>query len=229
MKISIIIPTCHESEGIAKLIYTLRNNSSAENVKEIIVVDACSGDNTSEIARQAGAKVFLSEKRGRAIQMNIGANLASGDIFYFLHADTIPPKNFDEKILKTISNGYDTGCFRMKFDSKHPFLRFFSWFTRFNNNLCRFGDQSLFVKRELFGKINGFDINLEIMEDNDIVRRITREGNFSIVPDYVITSARRYRKNGMYRLQWNFAVVNILYYLGYSQEEIVRYYHNHIR
>lgn len=228
MKISIIIPTCHEAEGISKLIHALRNNSSEKNIQEIIVVDACSGDNTSEIARQAGAKVFLSEKRSRAMQMNIGANLASGDIFYFLHADTMPPKNFDGKILNAIRNRYDAGCFRMKFDSNHPFLKFFSWFTRFNNNLCRFGDQSLFIKRGLFGKINGFDINLEIMEDNDIVRRITSEGNFSIVPDYVITSARKYHKNGICRLQWNFAVVNILYYLGYSQEDIVRYYQNHI-
>ncbi len=229
MKISIIIPTCHESERIEKLVHTLKNNSSERNIQEIIVVDACSGDNTAEIAKRAGAKVFLTERRGRALQMNTGANLATGDIFYFLHADTIPPKKFDERILQSIKDGNDAGCFRMKFDSKHPFFRFFSWFTRFNNNLCRFGDQSLFAKRDLFGKINGFDINLEIMEDNDIVRRITKQGKFSVIPDYVVTSARRYRKNGMLRLQWNYTVINILYYLGFSQEEIVRYYQNHIQ
>lgn len=228
MKISIIIPTLSEGKNIQKLIYCLKQNSTAENIQEIIIVDACSDDNTADIAERAGAKVFLSEKKGRALQMNIGAYHAEGDILYFLHADTFPPKDFDREIIQRVMNNSDAGCFIMKFDIKHPFLKFFGWLTKFTGAHFRGGDQSLFVTKNFFFEIGGYDSQLLVMEDYDIVRRIKDKTRFAVIKNWITTSARKYEKVGIYRLQLKFGIIMLMYNLGFSQDFIVNYYSRNI-
>src|SRR5688572_15940184 len=97
--ISVIIPTYNEADHIAETI----NNAKAADGKddiEFIVVDGGSSDATVSIAIDTGAKAIASNRKGRASQMNEGARIATGDILYFLHADTIPPKNFTTYILQ---------------------------------------------------------------------------------------------------------------------------------
>lgn len=228
MKISIIIPTLNEGKNIQKLIYCLKQNSTAENIEEIIIVDACSDDNTANIAERAGAKVFLSEKKGRALQMNIGAHHAEGGILYFLHADTFPPKDFDREIIQSVQNNSDAGCFIMKFDIKHPFLKFFGWLTKFTGAHFRGGDQSLFVTKNLFFEIGGYDSQLLVMEDYDIVRKIKDKTRFAVIKNWITTSARKYEKVGIYRLQMKFGMIMLMYNLGFSQDFIVNYYSRNI-
>ncbi|WP_222981765.1 TIGR04283 family arsenosugar biosynthesis glycosyltransferase [Flagellimonas meishanensis] len=225
--ISIIIPVLNEERYIGPLLEHLSRIAGTSNIGEILCVDGGSKDNTRTIAEQAGARVIKS-KRGRAIQMNLGARVAHGDILYFLHADTFPPKDFDKKILHAVEKGFETGCFRMKFDTRHPFLRFFAWFSRINHSLCRGGDQSLFVSRTIFLESGGFNEAYLIYEDSEFIRRLYRHTRFKVLPDYVITSARKYRELGWMRLQFHFAMIHLKNYLGAGPDELFRYYRKHV-
>lgn len=226
-KISVIIPVLNEEEAIDRLLNELKQRSS-EGSCEILVVDGGSTDRTQELAQDAGATVIESEKKGRAAQMNLGAKHASADILYFLHADTIPPADFDSYILKSLSKGFGAGCFYLQFDDSHPALRFYAWFTRFKSTLIRFGDQSLFVTKLVFESIGGFDESLIVMEDQKIVRKIKRESPFKVIKSPVITSARKYRENGVYRLQGVFFLIWAGYYLGLDQQSLTDIYRKYI-
>ena len=223
IKISIIVPVLNEAAIIQGLLTYLQKNSSKRNIAEIIVVDGGSIDNTLSLAQSNKAKV-VSCKKGRARQMNFGAKYATGDLLYFLHADTFPPKNFDKLILETHSKGSETGCFRMKFDSRNPFLRFFGWLSRINHTLCRGGDQSLFITKALFEKSKGFNENYLIYEDNEFISRLYTETNFRVLPDYVLTSARKYRQKGWFKVQFHFGMIHLKNYLGAGPEELYAYY-----
>lgn len=192
--------------------------------KEVIVADGNSTDSTVKRALEAGATVLNCSIRSRSIQMNNGAAAATGDIFYFLHADSIPPENFAKDILNAVESGYNSGCYRLLFDHDHWFLKFNCWFTRFNINLIRFGDQSLFVTNVVFEKTGGFNENLLIMEGQEIIMRIKAHSRFKVFDKAIVTSARKYLINGVYRLQGIFTFLYILYFLGFSQETLVKMY-----
>ena len=228
MKISIIIPAYHEAAGIKKLITHLRNTSEEKHVQDIIVVDGDSSDNTAQKAREAGATVLASSRRQRAYQMNLGAGIARGDIFYFLHADSFPPDGFDRPIINSVHKGYLAGCFRMRFDTKHPLLKFSEWFTRLNHILCRGGDQSLFITRDLFEKTGGFNEEFQVMEDIEIIQHIKKHTSFKIIPRALITSARKYEINGYFRLQFLFALIHLQYLTGVPPQKLRSFYNLHI-
>lgn len=218
--ISIIIPTLNEADNIQNTIRTIRERSVATHVTEIIVVDGGSTDNTASLANKSGA-IVVNTGKGRARQMNAGAAQAQGGILYFLHADSIPPANFTSDIISLIESGYSAGCFRLEFDNDHWFLKANCWFTRFDINAVRFGDQSLIVTTHLFQKSGGFREDLLMMEDQEIIYRIKKLGKFKVLNNAVITSARKYHDNGIYRMQRIFFQIWFLYYLGYSQEKLL--------
>lgn len=224
MKISIIIPTYNEEEIITDTIDVVKKRACNRKGFQIIVVDGASSDKTMALAKRAGATVVEAE-RGRAIQMNRGAEKAKYDILYFLHADTYPPENFDKLFLKMIKSGKKAGCFRLSFDHKHFLLHIYSWFTRFNVNAFRLGDQSLFITKKAFKEVGGFRKEVQLMEGHDIVRRIKRKRSFVVLPQKVVTSARSYLKNGIIRLQLIFMFIFIMHYLGLPQQRLDDIYH----
>ena len=226
--ISIIIPTYNEAEQISETISKI-HIANGQYPVEIIVVDGRSTDDTSVIAVNLNAITIVSEKKGRAAQMNKGASVAKGDILYFLHADSIPPSNFIEYIIGAIDKGFSSGCFRLCFDYSHWFLKANAWFTRFNVNAVRFGDQSLFVTKDIFNKSGGFNESLLMMEDQEIIHRIKKYGKFTVMDNIVITSAKKYLDNGIYRLQAIFFCIWFLYYLGYSQKYLLKLHRKLIR
>jgi len=227
LTISIIIPVLNEEDYIGELLKCLAEKGSHKKISEIFVVDGGSDDRTINIAKNFGATVIHSEK-GRAKQMNIGANQATGDILYFIHADTFPPVDFASPILNAVQTGFEAGCFRMRFDSKSRFLRFFAWFTRINHLICRGGDQSLFISKSLFEKTKGFNKDYVIYEDNEFIGRLYLKTKFKILPQYVRTSARKYREKGMVRLQYHFGIIHLKNYLGAGPEKLHDYYRRKI-
>lgn len=226
-QISIIIPTLNEAGGIGALLAHLKNHSNPQHLREILVIDGGSKDATPARAVEGGA-VAIQSARGRAVQMNRGAKVASGDILYFLHADTFPPVGFDLAILQAIENGYEAGCFRMRFDSGSRFLRFFAWFTRFNHPMCRGGDQSLFVSRRRFTELGGFNEAYRIYEDNEFTSRLYKKCAFTVLPVQVTTSARRYRGQNPLLLQFHFGVMHFKNMLGAGPDSLHRYYSRNI-
>lgn len=160
--------------------------------------------------------------------MNLGAKMANGSILYFLHADTYPPKNFDTHILHAVSNGKSAGCFRMKFDSQNWLLRVSAWFTRINHSMCRGGDQSLFITKALWHRSNGFNEAYIIYEDTEFIGRLYKLDGFKVLPQEVLTSARKYNKNGTIRLQYHFGMIHLIKLMGAGPERLYRYYQKNI-
>ncbi|NBC26689.1 MAG: glycosyltransferase [Bacteroidetes bacterium] len=227
-QISIIIPAYNEEEALPVLIYEIRERSRGF-AHEIIVADGGSTDRTIEAAEESGARVIRCRERGRAAQMNEGADAASGTHFYFLHADTIPPNRFDEIISNSIQQGFPAGSFRLTFDDPHPVLSGYAWFTRFPLLLFRYGDQSLYTERTLFEQVGGFDKQLIVMEDQEMVRDLWAKAPFALMEESVETSARKYRENGVFRLQVIFTLIVMLYYAGAGQKLLVHFYNQMIR
>lgn len=226
--ISIVIPTYNEAEGIQRLVGYLLSTGYTP-VPEIIVSDGGSTDDTPVLAKEAGAKVIRSPKKGRAPQMNAAATVASGDILYFLHADTFPPEDFLSVISSNCTYENGAGCFRLKFDDDHWFLKANAWFTRFDFDSIRFGDQSLFILKQYFVQAGGFKEDLLIMEDQEIISRIRKITGFKVLPATVTTSAQKYRENGVFRLQVIFSFLWGLYYLGVPQQKLLSIYNSLIR
>jgi rSAM/selenodomain-associated transferase 2 len=226
--VSIIIPTYNEAASIGPLLCYL-HATVGEPAPELLVIDGGSTDDTVAQARQAGATVLHSPRKGRAAQLNYGAQQARGDLLYFLHADSYPPPGFLADLHLAVAQGYGSGCYRLAFDHGHWFLRFSAWCTRFPFTFLRFGDQSLFVRRALFAQLGGYREDLQVMEDQELVTRLRVQAPFRLLPRAVTTSARKYLANGVFRLQGIFTLVVLLYWAGVSQPNLVRLYRRLIR
>ena len=220
--LSIIIPTLNEEENIAALITYLQSNIS--EIAEIILSDGDSRDGTVEKAIGAGARAVVSPKKGRAAQMNYGASLAKGNILYFVHADTLPPRSFANDIDLAIKEGYTLGRCRTKFNSNRFILKINAFFTRFDLFMCYGGDQTLFITKELFSSLGGFNDDLIIMEDFEIIDRARKHVKYKIIQKDVLISARKYETNSWLRVQRaNYKAVS-MYKKGYSQMQIADAY-----
>lgn len=226
MTLSIIIPVLNEEENLKVLLPYLKNNSF--KINEIIVVDGGSIDASIKVAKNESAILFCSEK-GRAKQMNAGAKQANGDILYFLHADSFPPKGFDQYIIDEVKKGNKAGCFQMRFDHKHWWLRLASWLTKFSWRASRGGDQSQFITRSLFDEIGGYDESYIIYEDNILINELYKRKQFVVIPHWLTTSARRYEEAGIWKLQYHFWAIYVKKWFGASADDIYRYYLKHIK
>lgn len=223
-KISVIIPTLNEEDCIGRLLRHLKMNSSKDIIAEFIIVDGGSYDATTEIVSNIEDTILLYSKKGRAVQMNVGAEHATGNILYFLHADSFPPMDFDALIAAEVGKGNPAGCFKMKFDRAHWWLKLASWFTKFHWRACRGGDQSQFITKELFEELGCFDEGFMVYEDNDLINKLYARNQFVVIQKWLTTSARRYSANGIWKLQYHFWTIYIKKWFGASAEELHRYY-----
>ena len=226
--LSVIIPTYNEADNIAKLINHLLINSKKKEI-EIIIIDGGSVDLTLQEANNSGVIAMLSPKKGRAAQMNYGASIAKGEVLYFIHADTFPPASFVADINKAISEGYNLGRYRTKFVSKKFPLKCNAFFTRFDLFMCYGGDQTLFIRKELFETIGGFNETMLIMEDYEIVTRARQQAKYKIIQKGALVSARKYDSNSWFMVQKaNYTIVQ-MYKKGATQMEMVAAYNNMLR
>jgi rSAM/selenodomain-associated transferase 2 len=232
--ISIIIPVLNEAENIKSLLVHLTKNASEKNISEILIIDGGSIDGTQNIVSLfSETSIYniniLASKKGRAKQMNLGAQNASGSILYFLHADSFPPINYDNLIISEIEKGNPAGCFKMKFDSNHWWLQIAGWLTKFNWRACRGGDQSQFIAKNLFNEIGGFDENYIIYEDNILINELYKRKTFVVIQKWLITSARLYREKGIWNLQYHFFIIYTKKWFGADAEELHTYYVKNIK
>jgi rSAM/selenodomain-associated transferase 2 len=255
--ISIIIPVFNEADTIGKLLSHLIKNSSLKNISEIIVVDGGSTDGTQEIitsfmdtersrsvlnkpqtliegfstplkAQFESNLILINSPKGRAKQMNTGVRQATGSILYFLHADCLPPKDFDQLIINEVEKGNSAGCFKMKFDHDHWWLRLASWLTHFNWRACRGGDQSQFITKLLFNEIGGYDEDYIIYEDNILINELFKRNQFVVIQEWILTSARLYERVGIWTLQYHFWTIYVKRWFGASANDIHTYYKKYI-
>lgn len=223
MSISVIIPTYNEAANIARLVKYLLE-SGADNLIEVIVSDSGSEDDTLAIAIEIGASGLISPEKGRASQMNYGASLAKGDILYFVHADTIPPESFAIDILKAVDEGYELGRYRSVYDSNKWPLKINSFLSRFDTFQGMGGDQTLFITRNLFLGLGGFDDSFKIMEEFEFCARARKNKQYKIFKKSALISARKYDNNSWLTIQRaNFKIVE-MYKSGASQESMVKTY-----
>ena len=232
-EISIIIPTLNEATNIKRLLLHLLHNSSEKNISDITIVDCGSDDNTQELVQQLITSYnqiqLLTSERGRAKQMNCGAQNSKGDILYFLHSDTFPPKHFDRLIINEVYKGNLAGCFKMKFNSSHWWLKLAGWLTQFSWRACRGGDQSQFITKELFNKLGGFNEQFTVYEDNDLINKLYKQQQFVVIQEWITTSARRYETNGIWKLQFHFWAIYVKKWCGASAEDLYAYYLKNIK
>ena len=225
MNLSIVIPTLNEANNLEKLIPYLQSAQKGNDI-EIIVADAIhSTDQSFELANKLGAKAIKCPTSSRAVQMNLGAQKAQGNVLYFIHADVIPPKSFYSDILETMEKGFSIGLFSYQFDSPKKLLCVNSYVTKFDGIFAGGGDQTIFVKREVFLELNGFCESYCIMEDFDFIRRVKKAKiPYHIIQKNVTVSARKYAKNSYCRVTFANLLVFSMFKLGFSPTQLKKVY-----
>ncbi|MBM4296748.1 MAG: glycosyltransferase, partial [Deltaproteobacteria bacterium] len=189
MQISVIVPVLNEEKSIAATLVALL----ALAPYEIIIVDGGSSDRTRQIAGEFPVKIISSE-RGRARQMNRGAHEASGEVLLFLHADTrLPPTAFDDMTHALADEKFLGGRFDVELDGSHWLLPLVGRMISYRSRLSKVstGDQGLFVRREIFQHMGGFQ-EILLMEDIAFCQALKRLGSVACLRSRVVTSGRRW-------------------------------------
>jgi rSAM/selenodomain-associated transferase 2 len=224
LTISVIIPSWNDAENLASLLPTL---AGLDRIDEIIVVDA-SGDSESErIAREAGVKFLHCGETSRGGQMNHGAAAATGDVFVFQHADTVFEQGHLEAIESAMKNpSIAGGAFYRKFDERHPHLKWLEHFARFltRRGGTLFGDQTVFVRREIFSNLGGY-AKIPLMEDVEFSARLRATGEIAILDPPVRSSSRHHDEKGAWRTSLQNGLFILLYKMGVSPQRLHRWYY----
>jgi rSAM/selenodomain-associated transferase 2 len=225
MKFSIVIPTLNEELALP---LTLRSVSQLEGEFEVIVSDGGSIDGTLLTAQSFGARVLESEP-GRGQQQAAGVRYASGDVFWFLHADSLPAP----QALKAIESALEdqrlvAGNFTLRFSGStraarnltaaYPYFRLLG--------LC-YGDSGIFVRQATYRAMGGFR-SYPLFEDVDFVRRVRRCGKFLRLSCPLTTSSRRFEGRSIARIFARWTLLQILFWLGVSPVRLAKLY-AHIR
>ena len=220
VKVSVVIPALDE----AALIEAAVASASGDDV-EVLVVDGGSRDATPERARSAGATV-LSSPPGRARQLGVGASSARGDVVLFLHADSTLPAGWAAALRSALADeGVAGGAFGFRFDDRSARMRLVEWGARARVALLRapYGDQGLFVRREVLESMGGVP-QQPIMEDLDLVGGIKGRGRLVLLDLPVTTSARRYRARGVGRTVLRNGLAALGRVLGLERRRIAEWY-----
>jgi len=219
--ISVVIPVLNEESALAATVVSARGPA----VREVIVVDGGSSDGTPALAERLADRV-LRGPRGRAVQMNAGAAVAAAEVVLFLHADTRLPESFAAAVLAALADPRAVGGrFDVSLQPGSPLLALTGALINLRSRLSRIatGDQAIFVRRRVFDDLGGFP-PLPLMEDIAFSRALKRAGRIVCLREKVITSSRRWRRDGVLRtilLMWS---LRLLYFCGVSPARLRRVY-----
>jgi rSAM/selenodomain-associated transferase 2 len=204
VRLSIVVPALNEAAEIARTLAPLQ--AMRGRGCEVIVADGGSTDATAEIASSFADRV-IAAPRGRASQQNAGAAVARGAILLFLHADTHLPEHADDLVIGGLmASGRGWGRFDVRLTGRHPALRVVERMMNVRSRLTGIatGDQAIFVRRDLFGRMGGFP-QIPLMEDVALSRALKRLGPPLCLRRTVTTSSRRWEERGIFRtmvLMW---------------------------
>lgn len=220
-KISVIITCLNEEKYIARCLQSV----VGKNI-ECIVVDGESTDRTCEIARSFDNVQVVSCKRGRAQQLNYGAQNSSGDILLFLHADSVLPQGFANEVRQILRHNC-AGAFSIELDSQNRNIKKMEMGINRRARLLSlaYGDQGIFVPRSVYEKVQGFP-QIEIMEDFVFVRRLRKLGKVAISPKQILTSARKWERCGPWRTWFINQCIVIGFCLGFPHKQLRSWYSN---
>jgi rSAM/selenodomain-associated transferase 2 len=227
VKFSIIVPAFGEGDRINDLIEFLNRLDVDKNL-EIIVVDG-SQDKDTLGAIQCNPVIKVSSEKGRAKQMNAGALNAKGEILIFLHADTELPIQALKEIDSLMERReYVGGAFDLGIKSDRLIFKVIGTLSSLRSRLNRipFGDQAIFIRKEYFDQIGGYK-EIPLMEDVELMRRIKKsKDKIWIFHDRVMTSPRRWQKEGVIYCTLRDWTLQALYFFGVSPYHLVKYYKN---
>jgi rSAM/selenodomain-associated transferase 2 len=208
MQISVILPVLNEAECLAKALFALQPLRARGH--EIIVVDGNSDDGSFDIALGAGVYAIRSQ-RGRARQMNAGAERANGDTLLFLHADTRLPPDADALIAQHLArHGRCWGRFDVRIAGASVWFPLIGSMINLRSRLTGVatGDQAIFVTKAAFRSVGGF-ADQPLMEDIALSKRLKTRAAPICIRAHVVTSGRRWERYGvartillMWRLRW---------------------------
>ena len=221
VKISVIVPTYNEESLIGD---TLARAREALSPHEVFVADGCSTDRTVQIASRYGRALTCSMTRGASL--NHVAAMATGDVLLFLHADTRVPAGAATQIEAALRDaGVVGGAFRLRLDDPGRAARVVAHTVNLRSTLLNtfFGDQAMFVRREVFLRAGGYR-DWSVMEDLEILERLRRYGRLTVLDAEVVTSARRHRQRGWLTTIATIWVMSILIRLGLPGQALVRLY-----
>ncbi len=221
LKLSVIVPAFNESRVIEKTLLQIQNFGPYE----IIVSDGGSNDETRSIVERLGIKI-VDAPRGRAAQMNAAAEAASGDVLWFLHADSIVELTGYDKMIQVMSSGeFIGGAFSLDIASSKRSLKFISAVATLRSKYLglTYGDQGIFVQRKIFRRMDGYK-NLPICEDLEFFQRLRREGRIAILDEKASTSARRWLAEGIVFATLRNWLIASLFIMGFPPKVLSRWY-----
>lgn len=226
-RLSIVIPTLNAKAALYRSLPPLAEFAVLDLIREVIVADAGSVDETAAIADAAGAR-FVKAEKGRGAQLAAGAQAARGDWLLFLHADTVLQPGWDGAVRDFIGeddNLRRAGYFRLALDDDRPGARRIQWLANVRARVLGlpYGDQGLLISRGFYRHVGGFR-PLALMEDVDFVRRIGR-GRLRMLKATAVTSAERYRRDGFWRRPIRNQFCLFLWFLGVPLNRIMRIYY----
>jgi rSAM/selenodomain-associated transferase 2 len=219
--ISIIVPVLNEEKQIEAF---LKKLVELKGKKEIILVDGGSLDNTVKIASKYCS--VAAGPKGRGAQMNYGASLASGNIFWFLHCDARVNNNALSEIEKCIKDGYTWGGFSLFFcDDETLFMKYVAYSSNIRGKHLKivYGDQGVFIKREGFLQIGGYP-EIALMEEWVFSKKAAKAGRMKLLDMRLGTSARRFHNGGPIKTLLLMQKIRLLYLLGVSPDKLEAIY-----
>jgi rSAM/selenodomain-associated transferase 2 len=211
-RLSIVVPVLDEADAIAahlEALAPLRARGA-----EVVLVDGGSRDGTVEQARGRADRVLVAE-RGRASQMNAGAEVARGDILLFLHADTRLPPGADDVVREALAEGRVWGRFDVRIEGGGRLLGLVAALMNRRSRLTGIatGDQAIFATREAFAAVGGYP-DIPLMEDIVLSRRLKELSRPACLKARVTTSGRRWECNGVLRTILTMWRLRLAFYLG---------------